>query len=142
MYLTCGTSTGFCTSEPQALVVATEYGRPEHGWNNTSGNGPFLLDLNGHVYHSIETLELTIIGTCEPQRVVELAVSYRWTRPCARVFLHRPNLKSMKARACWSDKKKERNFVEGKYVTKFIAMSVSRLEADREKTACMDRVCL
>ena len=28
------------------------------------GNGPFLPDRNGHVYHSIETLELAIIGTC------------------------------------------------------------------------------
>ena len=35
---------------------------------------------------------------------------------------------------------KERNFVEGKCVR--IAMSVSRPEADREKTACMDRVPL
>ena len=29
VHLICGTSTGFCTSEPEALVVATEYGRPQ-----------------------------------------------------------------------------------------------------------------
>ena len=65
MYWTCGTSTVFCTSESQALVVATQHDVHsvplEHGWNNTSGKGPSLSDRNRNVCHSIETLELTNI---------------------------------------------------------------------------------
>ena len=39
-------TTGFCTSEPETLVVAAEIGRPqcslEHGQNNTSGQWTVL----------------------------------------------------------------------------------------------------
>ena len=114
-------------------------------WNTARtthpGNGLFLPDRNGYVYHSIETLELTIIGTCRcnatsaTHRIIYFLCQWKWAGRTLKESLSclvsstKPDVH--KGEGLLERQEKERSFVEWKYVR--IAMSVSRPETDRKR---------
>ena len=78
------------------------------------------------------------LGWKNPQRVVELSRKMVSTIRTCLPSSTKPEIH--KGEGVLERQEKERNFAEGKYVRS--VMSVSRPEADKEKTACMDRVTL